>query len=156
MAISLITDLIKSGQFNPTLGSIGSLAAPKPLSLAPQTLSNVMGPKPTTTTIGTNVLLKGTPTPVDTPLPSGNSGVALPAGVQPTDLPKTSVLPAGANLSTPNLTPLAAPTTQPLALASANMNTSSGTNGLFGYTWTEIAIGLVVLILLVVAFKNRK
>lgn len=131
-----------------------------PVAPVPMLSSVFGGPKPTTTTVGTNVLLKGTPSPVDVPLPQGNSGVVLPAGVQKTDLPPTSILPPGANLATPNLKPLLTPTAQPTSLSSTPVPiamASLPSNGPlpFGLSWSQIGIGIAVIILLIVAAKHR-
>lgn len=137
---------------NPALTKL--IVTPSQLS---QNFANTIsaGPKPDTTQIGQNVLLNGTPSPKDVPLPAGNSGVALPAGVLKTDLPPTSVLPAGANLNQPNLTPLTNLNVTPLTMPASLSNTPSMSSSLFGVPM-EYIIGAVVLILLVVAYKYRK
>jgi len=137
-----------------------SIAPKAPSQLSTSLINPTGGPKPSSVSVGPNVLLKGSPSPVDTPLPAGNSGPVLPAGVQKSDLPATSILPPGANLSTPNLKPLftqAQPLTisNPNSTVSASPNITSGNGGLFGVSWTTIGIVLIVIVLMVIAIKHR-
>lgn len=131
-------------------------------------------PKPDTTVIGSNVLLNQTPVPTNNPLPAGNAGLPLPAGVNSSDMPAAytdgapltpQALPGSLGNISPTITKadVTAIQTQPknavpvVQAAVATPDTlTAGDLALPDFTSPKtLIIGVVVLILIIIAIKHR-